>query len=111
MKLSTATLAITLSVASAAGPWTSKLDVLKAKHMLAVPAIPDQFYAEIHSNVTGNVSGIPTGTGVMKQWYDFSNKRLRKDFDDGTSKIYDYKTVSGVFIFVVVVLVFRCLVV
>jgi len=35
---------------------------------------------------------VPTGSGVVKQWYDYTNKRLRKDFDDGTSKIYDYKT-------------------
>jgi hypothetical protein len=58
----------------------------------AVPAIPDQFYSEIHFNTTGNVSGVPTGVGTIKQWYDYTNKRLRKDFDDGTTKIYDYKT-------------------
>jgi len=57
-----------------------------------VPKIPDQFYAEIHANVTGTVPNVPKGVGVVKQWYDYTNKRLRKDFDDGTSKIYDYKT-------------------
>jgi len=58
----------------------------------AVPVIPDQFYAEIHGNTTGNLSGVPYGTVVIKEWYDYANKRLRKDFDDGTTKMYDYKT-------------------
>ena len=58
----------------------------------AVPVIPDQFYAEIHGNTTGNISGVPTGVGITKQYYDYTNRRVRRDFDDGTSKIYDYKT-------------------
>ena len=96
MSTKLAALAATLSVANAAGPWASKMDILKAKHMLStVPIIPNQFYAEIHDNVTGNVSAIPDGVSVMKQWYDYTNKRVRKDFDDGTSKIYDYKTVRA----------------
>ena len=58
----------------------------------AVPKIPDQFYMEIHSNTTSTMPNIPTGVGTMKEYYDYTNKRLRKDFDDGTSKMYDYKT-------------------
>ena len=27
-----------------------------------------------------------------KQWYDYTNKRQRLDRDDGTTKMYDYKT-------------------
>jgi len=58
----------------------------------AVPKIPDQFYSEIHANNTGNVSGISYGSIVIKQWYDYTNGRLRKDFDTGDTKMYDYKT-------------------
>lgn len=47
---------------------------------------------EIHGNTASTVAGVPTGTGVTKQWYGYTNKRKRLDFDDGTSKIYDYKT-------------------
>ena len=98
MSTKLAALAATLTVANAAGPWASKMETFKAKHMLSTfPTIPNQFYAEIHDNVTGNVSAIPDGVSVMKQWYDYTNKRLRKDFDDGTSKIYDYKTVRCFF--------------
>jgi hypothetical protein len=57
-----------------------------------VPAIPDQWYAEIHGNTTSTVSAIPSGTVVIKQWYDYTNKRVRKDFDSGVTKVYDYKT-------------------
>ena len=35
---------------------------------------------------------VPKGSITITQWYDYTNKRLRKDFDDGTSKMYDYKT-------------------
>ena len=98
MSTKLAALAATLTVANAAGPWASNMEAFKAKHMLStVPTIPNQFYAEIHDNVTGNVSAIPDGVSVLKQWYDYTNKRLRKDFDDGTSKIYDYKTVRCFF--------------
>ena len=29
---------------------------------------------------------------MIKQWYDYTNKRVRKDFDTGVTKMYDYKT-------------------
>ena len=29
---------------------------------------------------------------LRKQWYDYTNKRQRLDRDDGTTKMYDYKT-------------------
>jgi len=57
-----------------------------------VPQLPSQFYAEISGNTTGNLSGVPTGTFSMKQWYDYDNQRVRADRDDGTTKMYDYKT-------------------
>lgn len=57
-----------------------------------VPAIVDQFTTDIQSNTTGNVSGIPTGLATATQFYDYTNKRVRIDRDDGTSKMYDYKT-------------------
>lgn len=66
--------------------------VVKDKVPGHVPVIPDAFYAEIHANTTGNLSGVPTGLSVIKQWYDYSNQRLRNDFSDGTTKMYDYKT-------------------
>ena len=57
-----------------------------------VPVIPDQFYAEEHGNTTSTIASIPSGTIVIKHWYDYTNKRERKDFDTGVTKMYDYKT-------------------
>jgi hypothetical protein len=57
-----------------------------------VPVIPDQFYSKITGNTTSTVSAIPSGVAVIKQWYDYTNKRIRKDFDNGVTKMYDYKT-------------------
>jgi hypothetical protein len=52
-----------------------------------VPTIPDQFYAVVNGSTVGNVSGVPTGTFTMKQWYDYTNLRQRIDRDDGTTKM------------------------
>ena len=57
-----------------------------------VPVIPNQFYATIYGNTTGTVPGVPYGQATVKQWYDYTNKRVREDRDDGTTKMYDYKT-------------------
>jgi len=57
-----------------------------------VPVIPDQYYAELSGTTTGNISGIPTGSNHVKEWYDWTNQRRRIDRDDGTTKMYDYKT-------------------
>jgi hypothetical protein len=57
-----------------------------------VPVIPNQYYAEISGNTTGNVSGVPTGVFTMTEYYDYDNKRRRIDRDDGVTKMYDYKT-------------------
>jgi hypothetical protein len=63
-----------------------------------LPVIPDQFYSTIVGNTTSTVSGVPSGSVVIKQWYDYKNRRLRKDFDNGVTKMYDYKTLvdSGI---------------
>jgi len=87
---------VALSVATIAGPWSElagRVQRTTPSHDKSdVPKIPDQFYTKIHSNSSGTVPGIPYGQAVIKQWYDYTNKRLRKDFDDGTTKMYDYKT-------------------
>jgi len=57
-----------------------------------VPTIPNQFYAEVIGNTTGTVAGIPYGQSDIKQWYDFDDKLVRLDRADGTTKMYDYKT-------------------
>lgn len=57
-----------------------------------LPVIPDQFYAKIVGSTNSTVSGVPSGNVVIKQWYDFKNGRLRKDFESGDTKMYDYKT-------------------
>lgn len=57
-----------------------------------VPQIANQFVAEVSGVTKGNLSGVPTGTFHIKQYYDYDNKRLRIDRDDGTTKMYDYKT-------------------
>lgn len=58
----------------------------------SVPQIPDQFIATVSANTTGTLQGLPYGLSVTTQYYDYTNKRERYDFDDGTSKMYDYKT-------------------
>ena len=57
---------------------------------LTPPKIPDSFTAVITATTSGTSSVVPKGTASMKQFYDFSNKRLRKDADDGTTKVYRY---------------------
>jgi hypothetical protein len=52
-----------------------------------LPVIPDQFYSTIVGNTTSTVSGVPSGSVVIKQWYDYKNRRLRKDFDNGVTKM------------------------
>ena len=46
-----------------------------------------QFYAEIYANTTGTVQGVPYGVGTVKQWYDYDDKLVREDRDDGTTKM------------------------
>ena len=58
---------------------------------LSPPKIPDTFTAVITSDTSGTSHGtVPKGKSSMKQWYDYANKRLRKDADDGTTKVYRY---------------------
>jgi hypothetical protein len=94
MTITATILAITATLASATkfSSLAGRILPNRVNEAAAVPKIPDQFYAEIHGNTTGNLSGVPYGVSVVKQWYDYTNKRLRKDFDDGTTKMYDYKT-------------------
>ena len=56
------------------------------------PVIPDQWSATITSKVNSTVPNVPSGTFVITQYYDYVNKLLRKDLSDGTTKMYDYKT-------------------
>ena len=54
---------------------------------LSPPKIPDTFTAVITSTTSGTSHGtVPKGKATMKLWYDFANKRLRKDSNDGTTK-------------------------
>jgi hypothetical protein len=55
-----------------------------------VPAIPPTFTSVITSNTTGTAQGPPKGITTIKEYYDYANKRLRKDAGDGTTKIYRY---------------------
>ena len=63
-----------------------------AASLASVPVIPDQWYAVINATTVSTVGAIPSGTEVIKEWYDYKNKMLRKDFDTGVTKVYDYKT-------------------
>jgi hypothetical protein len=56
----------------------------------SVPAIPPTFTAVITSNTTGTAQGPQKGVSTITQYYDYANKRLRKDAGDGTTKIYRY---------------------
>lgn len=57
---------------------------------MAPPAIPSAFMATIVSNTTGTVPGIPKGVEEFSQFYDYTNKRLRKDMSNGYTKVYRY---------------------
>ena len=57
---------------------------------LATPAIPQTFTATITSNTTGTSKAIPQGVQTYKQFYDYTNKRLRKDASNGMTKVYRY---------------------
>ena len=88
MSTKLAALAATLSVANAAGPWASKMDILKAKHMLStVPIIPNQFYAEILSkylsrNKKNIMMDIGGGYGKLGYYMMKNNQNLTFiDFD------------------------------
>jgi hypothetical protein len=54
------------------------------------PTIPQTFVATITTNSSGTSSVVQRGVSTMKQYYDYANKRLRKDAEDGSTKIYRY---------------------
>ena len=56
----------------------------------APPIMPSAFQAEVTVKTNGTMAGIPIGTQAFTMLYDFGNKRLRKDFADGTTKVYRY---------------------
>jgi len=99
---------LAVTTASLAGPWSAFgaiEQVIKAAvhsadlaETTSRPVIPDQWAGTMTSKVNSTVADIPSGTFTVTQYYDYTNKRLRKDFSDGTSKMYDYKTMvdSGI---------------
>ena len=54
------------------------------------PEIPKVFTAVITTNTSGTSKSIPQGVKTYKQYYDYSNKRLRKDATSGMTKVYRY---------------------
>ena len=53
------------------------------------PALPPTFTTTVTSVMSGTSPSAPKGTQVYKQFFDFTNKRLRKD-TNGISKVYRY---------------------
>ena len=56
----------------------------------AAPVIPQTWTAEITTNTSGTARQVPQGVKTYKQFYDYTNKRLRKDASDGMTKVYRY---------------------
>ena len=54
------------------------------------PTIPDAFTAVVITNTTGTSHNVPHGLTTMKEYYDYHNKRLRKDAPNGVTKVYRY---------------------
>ena len=54
------------------------------------PEIPKVFTAVITTNTSGTSKSIPQGVKTYKQYYDYTNKRLRKDASNGMTKVYRY---------------------
>lgn len=96
---------LSITAAALAGPWSklagldhvvqdfrTTVDTAADKSVVGTPQLPDQWSATMTSKVNSTVRNIPTGTFTITQYYDFTNKRLRKDMSDGTTKMYDYST-------------------
>ena len=68
------------------------MSILLCLHtMAATPVIPDTFTADVVAVSSGTAPGVPKGTQSFTQFYDYTNKRLRKDFhDQGYAKVYRY---------------------
>ena len=54
------------------------------------PVIPQTFTSQITTNTSGTAKSIPMGVKTYKQFYDYTNKRLRKDESSGMTKVYRY---------------------
>jgi hypothetical protein len=72
-----------------------KLSILATSALVCVtaaepPLIPQQYTAQIISDVKGDIPDIPKGKSTYTEYYDYGNKRRRIDFSDGTSKVYRY---------------------
>lgn len=55
----------------------------------SVPIVPSAFMADVVSNTSGTMPGVPTRSMSYTQLYDYGNKRLRKD-GGGHTKVYRY---------------------
>ncbi|MDB3902323.1 hypothetical protein N9362_00030 [bacterium] len=70
--------------------FTIAATALCATATTAVPTIPQQYTAQVASDVKGDIPGLPKGKSTYTEYYDFANKRRRVDSSDGTTKVYRY---------------------
>lgn len=68
----------------------TKVSTTLSTTALTTPAIPQTFTAVITTNTTGTSKSIPQGVKTYQEFYDYTNKRLRKDASTGMTKVYRY---------------------
>ena len=54
------------------------------------PVVPSAFIAAVKTQTNGTVPGMPSRSQAFELFYDHGNKRQRKDFGDGTTRVYRY---------------------